>query len=91
MRSGNRWMNLIREIRLDELMKLVPDDEIVVVYDEKADVLDREEAIFDGEVAEYWKTVAANPAVRTYLYKVCEIRPMELDDTVGPVLQILVY
>lgn len=32
----NRWQGLLREIRLEELMKLIPDDEFVVIFDDLA-------------------------------------------------------
>lgn len=85
----NRWQGVVREIRLGELMKLIPEDEIVMIIDEKdaREECPEEAALFNGEVLDWWKDVATTtdmPGLR-----VMGFRAVELADTVGPVTMIV--
>lgn len=89
MKLKNRWMSVVREIRLGELMKLIPDDEIVMIIDEK-DVREgcqEEAALFNGEVLDWWKEAATTTDMAGL--RVMGFRAVELADTVGPVTMIV--
>ena len=87
MRNG--WMSLTREIRLGELMKLIPDDEIVIIFRDNADLNDEDQAIYNGTVLDWWKDEAAAHEIQRLPVNGFQAR--ELKDTIGPGTMIVVY
>lgn len=86
----NRWMSVVREIRLGELMKLIPDDEFVIIFDDLAgaDGFQEEAALFNGQVEDWRKekaTVTDMPRMR-----VLGFQARELETVAGPVIMIVV-
>lgn len=89
MRMRNRWMNVIREIRLGELMKLIPEDEFVIVFDEGAgkDGYQEEDAIYNGQVLDWWKEKATTTDMPRM--HVLGFQARETESVVGPVIMIV--
>ena len=87
----NRWQKLIREIRLNELMKLIPDDETIVIFNESAEAggFREEDALFSGTVEEYWKEKAALKEFQKD--EVAGFQSRYLDDFIGTAVMIVVY
>lgn len=84
-----RWLNVVREIRLGELMKLIPDDEIVIIFNDQAgaDGFREEDALYNGEVLDWWKERAAGTDMPRM--RVTGFQARELTDTVGPAIMIV--
>lgn len=84
-----REMNAIREIRLGELMKLIPDDEFVIVFDEKAGEsgYQEEDAIYNGQVLDWWKEIS----ITTDMPRMCVLgfQARTLESVSGPVTMIV--
>ena len=85
----NKWMGLARDIRLGELMKLIPDDEIVMIFNDDSGSPDYPEdrALYDGTAGDWWKemsTVTDMPRMH-----VLGFQARETEDTVGPVIMIV--
>lgn len=89
MRRRNRWMAVTREIRLGELMKLVMEDEFVIIfaYDPNSDEYPEEKALFNGEAADWWKGKAETIGMSKM--RVLGFEARELADTVGPGIMIV--
>lgn len=85
----NRWVKTLREIRLTELMKLLPDDEIVIIFGVSADPDDEDQALYNGTVIDWWKELAATGEMEKL--RVNGFRSVELRDTIGPCTMIEVY
>lgn len=87
----NRWQGLLREIRLEELMKLIPDDEFVVIFDDLAGVngYREEDALFNGQVADWWEDKAVRLATDAYKRRVLGFQTRELETVAGPVIMIV--
>lgn len=87
----NRWQKLIREIRLNELVKLIPDDETIVIFNESAEAAGfrEEDALFSGTVEEYWKEKAALKEFQKI--EVAGFQSRYLDDFIGTAVMIVVY
>ena len=86
----NRWMSMVREIRLGELMKLIPDDEFVIIFDDLAgaDGFQEEAALFNGQVEDWWKEEAA--VADAARMRVLGFQARELETVAGPVIMIVV-
>lgn len=91
MAYKNRWQQLLREIRLEELMKLIPDDEFVVIFDDLAGVKGyrEEDALFNGQVADWWEDKAVRLVTDAHKRRVLGIQTWELETVAGPVIMIL--
>ena len=88
--GGTMWVSLAREIRLRELMKLIPDDEFVMIFKSDAgqDGFREEDAIFNGQVIDWWVECVATPdMLRMY---VLGFQARETETVVGPVIMIVV-
>ncbi len=87
----NRWQGLLREIRLEELMKLIPDDEFVVIFDDLAGAngYREEDALFNGQVADWWEDKAARLATDAHKRRVLGFQARELETVAGPVIMIV--
>ena len=85
----NRWMNLVREIRLGELMKLIPDDEFVIIFEDTVGVSEyrEEDALFNGTVLDWWKDMATVTDIQKMRVTGFQVR--ELADTVGSGIMIV--
>ena len=85
----NRWQSA-RAVRLWDMVKMIPDDEFVIIFDDKADESGYQEkdAIFNGEVRDFWKDPAAEALRKTY---VLGLQARELEDTVGPATMIVTF
>lgn len=87
---GIAWGHKMPAIRLGDLMKLIPDDELVIIFatmDGKAG-FQQKDALYDGTAEDWWKEMAACTDMPTM--KVAGIRAWELEDTAGPVTMIVV-
>ncbi len=91
MRMQNRWQSVVREIRLEELMKLIPDDEFVIIFDDLAGAngFREEDALFDGQVMDWWEDKAARLAMDAHKRRVLGFRAQELETVAGPVIMIV--
>lgn len=87
----NRWQGLLREIRLEELMKLIPDDEFVIIFDDLAGAngFREEDALFDGMVLDWWKDEAARLVTDAHKRRVLGFQARELETVAGPVIMIV--
>ena len=87
----NRWQGLLREIRLEELMKLIPDDEFVIIFDDLAGAngFREEDALFNGQVADWWEDKAARLATDAHKRRVLGFQTRELETVAGPVIMIV--
>ena len=87
----NRWQSVVREIRLDELMKLIPDDEFVIIVDDMAgmDGFREEDALFNGQVMDWFADTAARITIDSYKRRVIGIQTRELETVAGPVIMIV--
>lgn len=97
---------MLREIRLAEFVKLVPDDEIILVrkmivgkgglgeYD--WDDPEKNEVLFEGDVSDFWKMYDDAFKEESAMLRILNImsvvmaRPAEDPDIYGPVMQIVV-
>jgi len=93
MKKGirTRWASLAREIRLEELMKLIPDDEFVIIFDDLAGAngFREEDALFDGMVLDWWKDEAARLVTDAHKRRVLGFQARELETVAGPVIMIV--
>ena len=93
MKKGirTRWINLVREIRLHELMKLIPDDEFVVIFDDMAwaNGFREEDALFNGQVKDWWEDKALRLATDADKRRVLGFQTRELETVAGPVIMIV--
>ena len=80
----------VQRIRLGDLMKLIPDDELVIIFadTEEGAGYRQEEALFDGRALDWWRTAGAGMDAPWLM--VTGIQASELEDTVGPVTMITV-
>lgn len=87
----NRWQSVVREIRLEELMKLIPDDEFVIIFDDLAGAngFREEDALFDGMVLDWWKDEAARLVTDAHKRRVLGLQARELETVAGPVIMIV--
>lgn len=87
----NRWQSVVREIRLEELMKLVPDDEFVIIFDDLAGAKGyrEEDALFDGQVMDWWEDKAVRLAMDAHKRRVLGFQARELETVAGPVIMIV--
>jgi hypothetical protein len=87
----NRWQKLIREIRLHELVKLIPDDETIVIFNESAEAggFREEDALFSGTVEEFWKDKTVLKEFQKVY--VAGVQSSYLDDFIGTAVMIVVY
>lgn len=87
---GIAWGHKMPAIRLGDLMKLIPDDELVIIYAETNRMIEyrRKDALYDGTAEDWWKELAASTDMP--MMKVVGIRAWELEDTAGPVTMIVV-
>lgn len=87
----NRRQGLLREIRLEELMKLIPDDEFVVIFDDLAGAngYREEDALFNGQVADWWEDKAVRLATDAHKRRVLGFQTRELETVAGPVVMIV--
>lgn len=91
MEFRNRRMNVGLEMALDELMKLIPDDEFVIIFDDMArmDGFREEDALFDGQVMDWFADTAARIAIDSYKRRVIGIQTRELETVAGPVIMLV--
>lgn len=89
--DGTMWVSLAREIRLEELMKLIPDDEFVIIFDDLAGAngFREEDALFDGMVLDWWKDEAARLVTDAHKRRVLGFQARELETVAGPVIMIV--
>ena len=84
----NRWQSVAREIRLGELMKLILEEEFVIIFDYSAEAggYREEDALFNGQVIDWWKDEATADAL-----KMCVLgfQARELESVAGPVIMIV--
>ena len=87
----NRRMNVIREMALDELMKLIPDDEFVIIFDDLAGMkgFREEDALFNGQVMDWFADTAMRITTDSYKRRVIGIKTRELETVAGPVIMIV--
>ena len=86
-RAGNRYLMLNKEIRLHEVMKLIPEDEIVIVGFEGDET---EGAVFNGEVGDYWKIREEQELAKLVTLHVVRMETGYTEDTEGAVIMITV-
>lgn len=86
----NKWQSVAREIRLKELMQLIPEEEFVIVFDYAAGAngYQEEDALFNGQVQDWWKEEAA--VADALKMRVLGFQARELETVVGPVVMIVV-
>lgn len=93
MKKGirTRWVNLVREIRMHELMKLIPDDEFVIIFDDMAGAngFREEDALFNGQVKDWWEDTALRLATDEHKRRVLGFQARELETVAGPVIMIV--
>ena len=87
----NRWQGLLREIRLEELMKLIPEEEFVIIFDYAAGEKGyrEEDALFNGQVADWWEDEAVRLATDAHKRRVPGFQAWELETVAGPVIMIV--
>ena len=87
---GIAWWQKMPAIRLGDLMKLIPDDELVIIYPLLGGCIEyvRKDALYDGTAEDWWKEMAT--CTDMPMMKVAGIRAWELEDTAGPVTMIVV-
>lgn len=87
----NRRMNVIREMALDELMKLIPDDEFVIIFDDLAGMkgFREEDALFNGQVMDWFADTAMRITTDLHKRRVIGIKTRELETVAGPVIMIV--
>lgn len=80
---GPKWM------KLEELLAQIPDDEFVIVFDYSARETGyrEEDAIYNGQVADWWDRADAGIMRRRV---VLGFQARELETVVGPVIMIVV-
>lgn len=85
----NKWLNVVKEIRLGELMKLIPNDEFVIIFEGRAgdNGYREEDALFNGQVQDWWKEDAA--VADLLKMRVLGFQARELETVVGPVIMIV--
>ena len=79
-----------REIWLRDLMRLIPEDEFVIVFDYGAEAkgFREEDALYNGQVADWWKEEAA--VADALRMRVLGFQARELETVAGPVVMIVV-
>lgn len=87
----NRRMNVVREMALDEVMKLIPDDEFVIIFDDLAGVkgFREEDAMFNGQVMDWFADMAMRITTESHKRRVIGIQTRELETVAGPVIMIV--
>lgn len=91
----NRWMSVVKEIRLGELVKLIPDDEFVIIFDALAGAAGypEEDAMFNGQAADWWSDLSNVQAGKVNVdlnrWRVVGICGRELETVAGPVIMIV--
>ena len=87
----NKRMNVIREMALEEMMKLIPDDEFVIIFDDLAGVkgFREEDALFNGQVMDWFADTAARITIDSYKRRVIGLQTRELETVAGPVIMIV--
>ena len=87
-RQKNRFYNSVTKIRLGDLMRLIPDDEFVIIFHDLDSPDYREEdAIFNGLAADWWRSSHENRGIG--VWRVIYVSPCELPTVSGPVLMII--
>ena len=91
MELQNRRMDVIREMTLDELMKLIPDDEFVIIFDELAGGkgFREENALFNGQVMDWFADMAIRITTDSHKRRVIGIQTRELETVAGPVIMLV--
>lgn len=91
MRIRNRRTNVIREMALDEMMKLIPDDEFVIIFDDLAGMkgFREEDALFNGQVMDWFADMAMRITMDSYKRRVIGIQTRELETVAGPVIMLV--
>lgn len=83
-----------REIRLRELMPLIPEDEFVIIFDYTAGAngYQEEDALFNGQAMDWWKDWWKKdaPVGDALKMRVLGFQARELETVAGPVLMIVV-
>ena len=87
----NRRMNVIREMALDELMKLIPDDEFVIIFDDMAGGkgFREEDALFNGQVMDWFADMSIRITTDSHKRRVIGIQTRELETVAGPVIMLV--
>ena len=87
----NRRMNVIREMALDEMMKLIPDDEFVIIFDDLAGMkgFREEDALFNGQVMDWFADMDIRITMDSYKRRVIGIQTRELETVAGPVIMLV--
>ena len=87
----NRQMNVIREMALDEMMKLIPDDEFVIIFDDLAGGkgFREEDALFNGQVMDWFADMDIRITTDSHMRRVIGIQTRELETVAGPVIMIV--
>ena len=78
-------------IRLKELMRLIPNDEFVIIYTPLKEFNEKfreEEALFNGQAGDWWKETFEKAAMREMV--VVGFKASELETVAGPVILIVV-
>ena len=80
-------------IRLNELMRLIPDDEFVIIYTplkEFGEKFREEEALFNGQAGDWWEETAKKAGMREMREMVVVgFKASELETVAGPVILIV--
>lgn len=80
-----------QEIRLRELMQLIPEEEFVIIFNNAAGAngYQEEDALFNGQVMDWWKegaAVADEPEMRVLWFQA-----RELETVSGPAIMIVTW
>ena len=91
MNFKNRRMNVVREMALDEVMKLIPDDEFVIIFDDLSGVKGyrEEDALFNGQVMDWFADMAMRITTESHKRRGIGIQTRELETVAGPVIMIV--
>ena len=78
-----------REIRLRELMPLIPEDEFVIIFDYTAGAngYQEEDALYNGQAMYWWKEDAE--VADALKLRVLGFQARELETVAGPVIMIV--
>lgn len=78
-----------QEIRLRELMQLIPEEEFVIIFDYAAGAngYQEEDALFNGQAMDWWKEDAA--VADALKMRVIGFQARELETVAGPVIMIV--
>lgn len=91
MNFKNRRMNVVREMALDEVMKLIPEDEFVIIFDDLAGGkgFREEDALFNGQVMDWFADMDIRITTDSRMRRVIGIQTRELETVAGPVIMIV--